>query len=123
MEHSITDRARDMAEQKKEEGAGQIDGVAHAIHGAARELESEMPLAAGYVHAAASRLQDVAQRLHDRGIDELLKDVNNFARSQPTAFFGGAVLAGFMISRFLKSSAAAGSSRQSMPAGDRRQSI
>ena len=113
MEHSgISEQARHMAEQKKEAGADQIGGVAHAIHGAARELENEMPLAASYVHDAASRLQDAAQRLHERGVEELLKDFNSFARARPTAFFGGAVLAGFMISRFLKSSTTAGDRRR-----------
>jgi hypothetical protein len=113
MEHSgISEQAQHLADQQKDAGADQIEGMAHAIHGAARELEGEMPVAAGYVHDAASRLQDAAQRLHERGIGELLNDVNNFARSQPTAFFGGAVLAGFMITRFLKSSAARGERRQ-----------
>ena len=106
MEQSgIADEARHMADRQTEAGADQIGGMAHAIHGAARELEGEMPMAAGYVHDAASHLQDVAQRLHERGVGEVLREVNRFARSQPTAFFGGAVLAGFMISRFLKSSA------------------
>jgi hypothetical protein len=34
-----------------------------------------------------------------------VRSLNNFARSQPAAFFGGAVLAGFALSRFFKSSA------------------
>jgi hypothetical protein len=46
-----------------------------------------------------------ASSLRERSIDDLVRSLNNFARNQPAAFFGGAVLAGFALSRFLKSSA------------------
>jgi hypothetical protein len=105
MEQSnATERARQMAEQQKENGAEQISGMAGAIHGAARQLEDDMPLAAGYVHDAASFVERTAERLKERGVEDLLREVNGFARARPTAFFGGAVLAGFVVSRFLKSS-------------------
>jgi hypothetical protein len=34
-----------------------------------------------------------------------MRTLNDFGRKEPLAIFGGAVLAGFAISRFLKSSA------------------
>jgi hypothetical protein len=37
--------------------------------------------------------------------------VEGFAREQPVAFFGAAVLAGFALSRFIKSSADGGTTR------------
>jgi len=102
---TIKDRARGVAEQQKQAGADQIGGVARAIYGAAHEIEQEMPHAAGFVHDAAARLEGAANSLRQRSVDDLVRSLNNFARSQPATFFGGAVLAGFALSRFLKSSA------------------
>ena len=102
---TIKDRARGVAEQQKQAGADQIGGVARAIYGAAHEIEQEMPHAAGFVHDAAARLEGAANSLRERSVDDLVRSLNNFARSQPATFFGGAVLAGFALSRFLKSSA------------------
>jgi hypothetical protein len=105
---TIKDRARKVAEQQKQAGADQIGGVARAVHGAAREIEQKMPQAAGLIHDAATRLEGAAASLRDRSVDDLLRSLNDFARSQPAAFFGSVVLAGFALSRFLKSSAQPG---------------
>ena len=59
---------------------------------------------AGYVHGAASRIESVSAALRDRSIEDLLQNAGRLARSQPAALFGGAVLAGIALSRFLKSS-------------------
>jgi hypothetical protein len=101
---SVASQARSAAEQQKESGAEQLGGMARAIHGAARELENQMPQAARFVHDAAEQLEGAAGALRERSIDDLMQSFNRFARTQPLAFFGGAVLAGFAVSRFLKSS-------------------
>jgi hypothetical protein len=98
-------KAHDVAEQQKKAGAEWIVDVAGAIHGAAHELESQMPPAAGYIHDAASRLEGAAAALREHSIDDLMHSFGDFARRQPLALFGGAMLAGFAMSRFLKSSA------------------
>jgi hypothetical protein len=93
-------------ERQKAMGAEQISGVASAVHGAARELERDMPGMARTVHDAATRLDRASASLRDGNPEEVLAAVGRFAREQPAVFFGGAVLAGFALSRFLKSSAA-----------------
>jgi len=101
----MKEQAQRFAEQQKDSGAEKIGGVAKAIHGVAQGLEAEMPQAAAYVHDAAGRLQQAAAKLHENTIEELLRGAGRFARERPVVFFGGAVLAGFALSRFLKSSA------------------
>ena len=108
---NVKEQARNFAEQQKEAGAEQIGNMAGAIHDAAHELEGQMPKAASYVHDAASRLESAAESLRERNIDEIVQNLGSFARSQPAAFFGGAVLAGFALSRFLKSSSTSQTSR------------
>jgi hypothetical protein len=102
---TVKQSAGKVAEQQKEAGADQIGGIARAVHGAAREIEDKMPQAASFVHDAATRLEGAAASLRERSVDDLVRSFNDFARTQPAVFFGGAVLAGFALSRFLKSSA------------------
>lgn len=100
------ERARELAEEKKTQGADRLDAVAHAVHDAADRLGSELPPGAtGAVHDAARGLERASSAIRDSSIDDMLRLVGNFARQQPVAFFSGAVLAGFTLSRFLKSTA------------------
>jgi hypothetical protein len=100
----ITATAKEVAEQQKVAGAEVISGVAQAVHRAADELATQLPAATGYVHEAADRLERASSALRERSVDDLIGSVDRFARQQPVAFFGTAVLAGLAVSRFLKSS-------------------
>ena len=53
----------------------------------------------------ASSVGQLAQTMRDRSMRDLVGEVESIARQQPVAFFGAAVLAGFALSRFVKSSA------------------
>ena len=105
MAESIKDKAREVAEQQKAKGSDQMDGVAQAIRDVADELGKQMPAAAGYVRGAADGVEQFSSSLRDRSVDDLLGSAYRFARTQPLAFFGASVMAGFAVSRFLKSSA------------------
>jgi hypothetical protein len=96
--------ARRIAHRQKDAGADRLGEVAGAVHGAARSLETGMPQMASYIHGAAARLEDAAKTLRHRSVDDLMDGIGSFARTQPAIFFGGAVLAGFALTRFLKSS-------------------
>lgn len=96
--------ARRIANRQKDVGADTLGEVAGAVHGAARALENGMPQMASYVHGAAARLDDAATTLRHQSVDDLIEGIGSFARTQPALFFGGAMLAGFALTRFLKSS-------------------
>jgi len=100
------EKIRHLAEEQKAAGADRLDAVARAVHEAADRLEPELPpRTAGYIHDAAGGLERASTAIRERSIDDLLRLAGDFARRQPVAFFGGAGLAGFALSRFLKSSA------------------
>lgn len=101
--NSLKDSAVDTAERQKKSGAKQLSGIAGAVHSAASELEQQMPAAASYVHDAAARIDEVAEGLRNRSLSDLVDDVRRLAHDRPMALFGGAVVAGFALSRFLKS--------------------
>jgi hypothetical protein len=98
-------RAFSIAEEQKNVGAEQIGGVAKAVHEAADGLQSSAPMIARYVHDAATGIDRVSDGLRRKSVGEILESVEDFARTQPAAFFGATALAGFALSRFLKSSA------------------
>ena len=79
---------------------------AGAVQHAADELDQESPAVARQFRTAAQKVEELSEGLRDRSVRELVSDVSDFARRQPLWFFGGAIMAGFALSRFLKSSAA-----------------
>lgn len=93
------------AEAQKTRGVEALRHFAHAMDGAAAELEGQSPKASQSIHTAAQKVEQLSDTLGNRGVDGLLRDATDLARSQPVLFFGGAVAAGFALARFLKSSA------------------
>lgn len=101
----VKDKAMEVASQQKDAGAEQLQTAGRAVHGAARELESSMPQIAGYVHDVGQQLEKLASDIRGGSIDELMSKLGALSKDQPALVFGGALLAGFALSRFLKSSA------------------
>lgn len=97
-------RVYGIAEQQKNVGADQIGGIAQAVHSAADDLAERAPAVARYVHDAAAGIDRVSDGLKNSSVDDIVENVEHFARTQPLAFFGVAALAGFALSRFVKSS-------------------
>lgn len=93
------------AEAQKMRGVEAIQGFARAIDSAAAQLEHQSPQIARSVREAAHKVEGLSNNISNRSIDELLKAATELARRQPMLFIGGAVAAGFALSRFLKSSA------------------
>lgn len=100
---SLKESAAHIAEQQKETGARQLSGIAGAVHAAADQLGEQLPGAAGYIHDAAERIDHVASDLRNRNLTDIADSVRHLAQERPLALFGGAVLAGFVMTRFLKS--------------------
>jgi len=99
------ERATGFAEQQKVAGAQYAEVVARAVHRAADELQDTSPQIASYVREAGASVRQVAQTIRERSVQDVVGEVQGIARQQPIAFFGAAVLAGFALSRFVKSSA------------------
>jgi hypothetical protein len=106
-------RARALADEGKVNAAERIGSIASAIRGAAKELEPQMPQGADLIRGAAASLENGAERLRGRSVEEWLQSANKLAHDQPLAVFGGAILAGFVLSRFFNSSPPAPAGGQS----------
>jgi hypothetical protein len=102
-----SEKLRSAVETQKTAGAAYIGGLAAAVRRAAGEFDQEIPQAANYIRGAAGAIDDFSDALRRRDLSQLVRDVQGFARSQPSAFLGAALIAGFAAVRFLKSSALA----------------
>jgi DNA-binding XRE family transcriptional regulator len=96
------DAAKDVA---KSAGADYVDRLAEAIRRAAGEFDGDLPIAGTFIREVASQVDGVADTIRTGNFSDMLQDAQSFARRQPTAFLGMAVLVGFGLVRFVKSSA------------------
>ena len=100
-----TDKLKQTVDGQKNAGAEYVGSLADTIRRAAREFDGDLPIAGTYIRKAASQVEGVADTIRSGNFNDLVRGAQSFARRQPTAFLGMAVLAGFGVVRFLKSSA------------------
>jgi hypothetical protein len=103
----LRDRARSMADQQKDAAVGRVEGIAHALRTASDELRDQgQPMVAEYSRYAAEGLENMARSLDRRQVGDFVNSIEQFARERPGVFLGGAMVAGFALARFMKSSSA-----------------
>jgi hypothetical protein len=98
-----TERMRAAVTEQKTAGADYVGNFADMVRRASYPFDSQMPQAGEYIRKAAEQITTASDALRSRNLSELVGGVQNFARQQPAAFFGAAVLAGFAAVRFFKS--------------------
>jgi hypothetical protein len=92
-------------DEQKNRAADGLGGIANVIRNAGHELRSENEALASYVDQASDQLRRFADQIRQKGVVDMMDDVQSFARRRPALFIGGAFLVGLGIARFLKSSA------------------
>jgi hypothetical protein len=100
-----TDKLKERVQGQKIAGAEYVGSLADTMRRAAREFDGDLPIAGVYIRKAASQIEGVSDSIKTGNFNDLVRGAQSFARRQPTAFLGMAVLAGFGVVRFLKSSA------------------
>ena len=117
-----TDKLKQAVDGQKSAGADYVGSLAGTIRRAAKEFDADLPIAGTYIRKAAAQVEGVADSIRTGNFNDLVKGAQTFARRQPTAFLGIAVLAGFGVVRFLKSSATDADRSGSQPASGTRYS-
>jgi hypothetical protein len=100
---NVVDELSATATTQKDRGADVMRGFAKAMVTAAEELRTQSPQVARGVRGVARNVESLADNLRTQSIPDLFRGASEFARKQPASFFAGAVVAGFALSRFLKS--------------------
>jgi hypothetical protein len=100
------EQGRAMFDEQKESAAGTVNSAANAFRNTAQQLQGEGRTETGrYVEMFADQLQSLGYRLHNQNLDGLIREVEDFGRRSPGTLLAGSVIAGFVLTRFLKSSA------------------
>lgn len=106
----FTDRLRSDGRQKiestKRTAAQHVEGIALALDRAREVLEQREPALASYASQLASGVGNLATRLREASLEDLLEDTRELARRNPMMYLAGGVAAGFALARFLKASEA-----------------
>jgi hypothetical protein len=106
--------ARSKLSEQQQAAAGSLGDFAGALRKSAEQMQSgQHPSAARFAQTAASSLEQLSGALKSRDLESMVRDAEGFARRQPVAFFGAAVLAGFLAVRFLKSSSSSSTTPRS----------
>jgi hypothetical protein len=100
----VGDRLQEKVNDQKGAGADYIGRFADAMSRAAGAFDSEIPIVARYMRTAATQVEGASDAMRTGDFNDLFQSAQSFARRQPTVFLGFAVLAGFGVVRFLKSS-------------------
>lgn len=83
--------------------------ISKALHDAARSLKDEQhDESANLVDRAADQLDRFSQRFRDEDTERLMRDAEDYVRSNPALSIGGALATGFLLARFIKSGSEAG---------------
>ena len=105
------EKAGDMAREQAEAATDAVtnragentDTAAEAVDAAAAQLDPDSPQAQAADQISAT-LREAAGMLRQADLDKITGTVTRFARENPALFLGGAALAGFAATRFLKAS-------------------
>jgi hypothetical protein len=90
--------------------------VARAIESAADRLaQTDQSGLSKRVQQYVQKAENASRYLQNKSPRELKDDLDRFARKRPAWFLGGAVLAGLLAARFLKSSEQKGSVEYATP--------
>jgi NAD(P)-dependent dehydrogenase (short-subunit alcohol dehydrogenase family) len=108
-------KLQDKLQEQRTSGADYLLNVAGLVHQAADVFDTEAPQASQYIHQAAEQIGTVAEAVRTKDVRDMAYEVQDFARRQPTIFFGGALLIGFAAVRVFRASPS--SRQENRPAG------
>ena len=106
----LKEKIVDVAKVQKDAGADQMRLLARAMQGASQAVEGDVPQFAGYMKDLSAKLDQAADDVQERELGELGQAASDFAKRNPALVFGGAIVAGLSLARFLKSSGQSSSS-------------
>jgi hypothetical protein len=96
------EQARSKLNEQKDVAADRIGSVAESLRESSRRSGDESDPIARFAGTAADSLERLSSGLRNKDVSDMLRDVDSFARNQPVAFFGLALVAGFIAVRAMR---------------------
>ncbi len=101
----VGEQAKQNVGSRMGEVAEELGTVADAVRQTSEELSAQDQAGiARYGTRIADQIESVSSYLNERGVEDVLTDVEDLARRQPALFLGGALMLGILVGRFLRSS-------------------
>jgi ElaB/YqjD/DUF883 family membrane-anchored ribosome-binding protein len=98
-------RLRDQFDQRSNEAGSQVRSLADALRRGGTDLSNEgNTQAAQLARRAADRVERLGTYLEQKSSDEVMRDVESYARTRPWMLAGLGMLAGVAAARFMKAS-------------------
>lgn len=101
----LKEDGRKTLEQRKRSAATRVDEIAQAIERTGAQFVENEPTLAELASRLAGTVGNLATRLREGSIDDLVADTRELARRNPGLFIAGGVAVGFVLARFVKASA------------------
>lgn len=101
----LKEDGRKTIEQRKRSAAARVDEIAQAIGRTGAQFSENEPTIAEVANRLAGTVGNLATRLREGSIDDLVDDARVFARRNPGVFIAAGLAAGFVLARFVKASA------------------
>lgn len=107
----VREQTKSQLAGQKEQAAGGLNSVAQALRQSGQHLREQDQGAIGqYADKTAEHVERFSGYLREKDVEQLVNEVEGFARRKPALFLGGAFALGLMGARFLKSSNQSGGS-------------
>lgn len=102
--HRSKGYAKSVVSERKGYVADTAGGISKALHDASKSLKDEHhDDSARLVDRAADELDRLSTKFRDEDADTLISDAEDYVRGNPGLSIGGALAAGFLLARFIKS--------------------
>ncbi len=102
----LRQQTRSLLTQQKSRAAGELERLAGILRQAARDSQPDDQGALGKLAGqAAQKMEHASRYFHEKNLEDLAEDAGRLVRGNPVLVMSGALAAGFILARFLKSSA------------------
>ncbi|MES2492123.1 MAG: hypothetical protein V4579_02440 [Pseudomonadota bacterium] len=108
---------------RKGEAVSQAQSLSSALNKAAQELDQSPDWIKSAFRQGAQTVQRFAESIEGKDSRALTRDVQRFARENPTTFLASCAVAGFAAARVMKAGAETGSANYGLNYGDQRPHI
>ncbi|MBW3622669.1 MAG: hypothetical protein KY468_04585 [Armatimonadetes bacterium] len=106
------DQVKSQLSSQKERASDSLETMAQALRETGKSLQDQQYEAVGkYIDTAAEQLDRVSTYLQEKDVDELMGQVQDFARSRPALILGATFVLGFLAARLIKNAETDGSSQ------------
>lgn len=106
----VSEQAKSTVDSRLSDVAQELGTVAETVRQASYEAagNGNSEVVVRYGERIAEQLDGISSYLNENGIEEVLTDLQDFARRKPGVFLGGAFMLGIVVGRFLRSTGDSG---------------